>query len=500
MFNKRNEEARAYLAAIVESSDDAIISKDLNGIIKTWNKGAERLFGYTAEEARGKSIKIIIPPHLFAEEDQILRKIRSGERIEHYETMRCDKRGKEIDISLTISPLKDRKGRVIGASKIARDISEHKRLEKTLKEMNERKDEFLAVLSHELRNPLTAIHSGFALLHRTNYDPATIRQTLEIIERQTQHIHHLADDLMDITRINQGKIPLHLEPMPIRSAICLALESCEEALKNKHHRLVLNLPEEPIFILGDITRVAQIMINIFGNAIKYTPANGKITISVGKTETEAHIKVQDTGIGIPPEMLDRAFEMFRRVENNSSLSVDGLGVGLGIAKKLAEMHGGKITPANTSEAGCEFIISFPRIADPAPAAETENHPAPNDTVSGKRILIIDDNCDAARVFEKLLSMEGYNVRTATDGETGIEIAFQFQPDVCLCDIGLPHMNGYQVAEYLKETMPEMLLIALTGWGRPEDVSHARETGFNHHVVKSTCIDEILTLVKENAKN
>lgn len=500
MFNKRNEEAIAYLAAIVESSDDAIISKDLNGIIKTWNKGAERLFGYTEKEARGKSIKIIIPSHLFAEEDEILRKIRSGERIEHYETIRCDKWGKEIDISLTISPLKNRRGRIIGASKIVRNISEHKRLEKTLQEMNERKDEFLAILSHELRNPLTAIHSGLELFHRAPFDEATIKQIFEIIERQTQHINRLVEDLMDITRINQGKISLKKEPMKIQAAVCLALESCQEALHHKHHQLAVNLPEEPVYILGDVTRIAQIIINLLSNAIKYTPANGNITISAGKTATEAYIKVQDTGIGIPPEMLDRAFEMFRRVENKSSLSVDGLGVGLGIAKKLAEMHGGKITPANTSQSGCEFVISFP-LADVSFSEEnvTSEKPSTNSPVPGKRILIIDDNRDAAGVFEKLLSLEGYDVRTAPDGETGIELARQFKPDICLCDIGLPNMNGYQVAEYFKEAMPEMLLIALTGWGRPEDVCHAREAGFNHHIVKSTCIDDILTVVKECAK-
>jgi len=500
MFNKKNEAIMAHLAAIVESSDDAIVSKDLNGIIKTWNKGAERLFGYTEAEARGKSIKIIVPSPLLAEEDEILNKIRSGERIHHFETTRCDKWGKEIDISLTISPLKNRRGQIIGASKIARDISERKRLEKTLREMNERKDEFLAVLSHELRNPLSAIHSGFELLHRTNYDAATLRKTLEMIERQTQHIHRLAEDIMDITRINQGKIRLQKEPMTVQSAICLALESCGEALKAKHHQLVLNLPEESILILGDITRIAQIVINIFSNAIKYTPDDGKITISAGKTATEAFIKVQDTGIGIPPEMLDKAFEMFQRVDDNAALSVDGLGVGLGIAKKLVEMHEGKITPTNISQSGCEFVISFPLIAAPSFAEKTEENSTPNTPVSAKRILIIDDNHDAAGVFEKLLSMEGYDVRTAPDGETGIELALQFQPDICLCDISLPKMNGYQVAGHFKENAPAMLLIALSGWGQPEDISRSRAAGFTHHIVKSTCIDEILTVVNETAKN
>lgn len=498
MIRKTDVLEALVAAAIIESSDDAIVSKDVNGIIQTWNYGAERLFGYTAGEAIGKSIKIIVPSRLVPEDDRILQKIRNGERIENYETIRCDKEGKEIDISLTISPLKDRKGRIIGASKIARDISTQKRLEKTLREMNERKDEFLAVLSHELRSPLTAINGAFDLLHRNNYDEGTIKQILETIERQTQHICHLAEDLMDITRINQGKISLDKKPMKLRDAINLALEACEGELKARRHKLILDLPEDPVFILGDITRVTQIMINLLGNAIKYTPTEGTITISADKTETEAYIKVRDSGIGIPPEMLDRAFEMFQRVEHSSSFSVDGLGVGLGISKKLMEMHGGRITPTNTSQPGCEFLISFPLI--PNPSHEEMSAGEQQQDLSKKRILVIDDNNDAAGVFKKLLSMEGYEVRTASDGETGIRLADQFQPDVCLCDIGLPNMNGYQVAGYFREAMPEMVLIALTGWGRPEDISRAHEAGFNHHIVKATSVDEILTAVKETIKN
>jgi PAS domain S-box-containing protein len=368
MFKKKQEaeqeaeeDAIAHLAAIVESSEDAIVSKDLNGIIKTWNHGAEMLFGYRESEVVGKSITFIIPSRLRSEEDEILSKIRSGQRISHFETIRQNKEGKEINVSITVSPVKDKGGKVIGASKIARDISQQKLLERELQKMNEHKDEFLAILSHELRNPLATIRGGLELLRRSNYEEALLKQSFDIIERQTDHIIHLVEDLLDITLINQGKFNLQKAIINLQEVVRTAIESCQELNKNKQHQIIVALPEEPILILGDSARVAQIIINLVSNAIKYTAPRGKINVSLELTEDIACIKVRDNGIGIPVDKRDRAFEMFHRVETDTPF-VDGLGVGLGIAQKLAELHGGSISlsPPNQNP-GCEFVICFPVV-------------------------------------------------------------------------------------------------------------------------------------------
>ena len=361
MSNYKIEDSTAYLAAIIESSDDAIVSKDLNGIIRSWNIGAECLFGYEASEVIGKSITLLIPPEFQNEEEIILSNIRKGNHIRHFETIRMDKWGNRMEVSLTISPIKDSEGNITGASKIARNISEQKRLERNLKETNDRKDEFLAILSHELRNPLAAIRGGLALAYRSDSLEPLLKQSLETIDRQTNHIIRLVEELLDVTLINQGKLSLQQKPITLQQVVHLAMESCYDLNEKKQHRIALNEPDEAVFILGDLNRAAQIAINLINNAIKYTPPHGEIDITVGHTADEAYIKVQDNGIGIAPDKLEKAFDMFHRVDSNSHF-VEGLGVGLGIAKKLAEMHGGKITPySGEGRRGCEFVISFPLL-------------------------------------------------------------------------------------------------------------------------------------------
>jgi PAS domain S-box-containing protein len=495
---EEEENAIARLAAIVESSEDAIVSKDLNGIIKTWNHGAEMLFGYTENEVIGKSITIIIPSHLQSEEDQILSQIRSGQRISHFETIRQNKAGKELNVSITVSPVKDKNGKVIGASKIARDISEQKSLEFELQKMNEHKDEFLAILSHELRNPLATIRGGLELLHRSNYHESLLKQSLGVIERQTDHIIHIVEQLLDITLINQGKFNLQKKIIKLQDVIGVAIESCQELNKDKQHQINIAMPVRPVSILGDSARVTQIVINLISNAIKYTPSRGRINISLEQNDNNAYIRVQDNGIGIPADKRDKAFEMFHRVETDTAF-IDGLGVGLGIAKKLAEMHDGDISLVDNDHIpGCEFVICLP-IAETSSSAKKINSDSGSASEASvealsKRILIIDDNIDATAMFEKILALEGFDVRTAADGETGIAIAEQFKPDICLCDIGLPLMDGYQVAEQLQKTDPAPLMIALSGWGRPADIMRSKEAGFSHHIIKSSNIDEILTLM------
>lgn len=388
------------------------------------------------------------------------------------------------------------------------DITERRQAKDALKDADRRKDEFLATLAHELRNPLAPIRSGIEILRNPDCDDATLAQTLNIVERQTNQIVRLVDDLLDISRITQGKISLKKERIELKTAIELALETSRGLIESSGHQLTISLPEEFIYLDADLTRIAQILLNLLNNAAKYTQPGGKIWLTAEKESNEAVVSVRDTGIGIPPEMLSNIFDMYSQIETASSQTRSGLGIGLNVVKKLVEMHGGTIQAFSTGEnKGSEFILRLPLAVEELAAAESDGDTAQtanikmpeNGTVSHskeKRILVVDDNADATEMLEILLSGDGHKVRTASDGETGIETAKTFQPDICLLDIGLPDMDGYELARILREMMPEVTLIALTGWGQPEDRRRSTDAGFNHHLVKPVDFDTLKTLVEQ----
>jgi PAS domain S-box-containing protein len=506
----------AWLAAIVESAEDAIISKTLDGIITSWNRGAEQIFGYTADEVVGKPILILIPPDHHDEEPQILQSIRQGKRIEHYETIRQGKDGSLIDISLTVSPIKDTDGKIIGVSKIARDISYQKTVENRLIEADRRKDEFLATLAHELRNPLAPIRSGLEIIRRVIDDHAKLNETLDIIERQTNQIIHLVDDLLDISRITQGKIKLRIERIELKTAIEIALETSQGLIDESQNELTVTLPYKPIYIEGDLTRVVQIFLNILNNAAKYSDPGGKISLVVSKEDTQAVIRIKDTGLGIAREMQPKIFEMFGQIQTVNEQARGGLGIGLSVVKKLVKMHGGGVKVFSEGLGkGSEFIIRLPLAAEQSktlPAdkisetdiLQTAQMKMPDDLENSKKqskarqfsILVVDDNPDAAEMLETLLSIDGHTVRKAFEAKTGIEIAEEFQPEVCLCDIGLPGMNGYELAAHLRSLLPDTLLISISGWGQEEDHRRSIEAGFNYHLVKPVKLDDLLKLIQK----
>ncbi len=387
------------------------------------------------------------------------------------------------------------------------DITDRKLAKQALNDADRRKDEFLATLAHELRNPLAPIRSGIEILRHSDYDKGKLEQTLSIVERQTNHIIRLVDDLLDISRITQGKINLKKERIELKTAIEMALETSLELIESNGQQFTLSLPEEFIYLDADLTRIAQILLNLLNNAAKYTQPAGKIWLSAEKESNEAVVSIRDTGIGIAPEMLSNIFEMFSQIENASSQTQSGLGIGLNVVKKLVEMHGGTIQAFSKGEnKGSEFILRLPLAEEQSAAAKSDNDTAQpanikipeNGTVSHskeKRILVVDDNADAAEMLEILLSGDGHKVRTASDGETGIETAKTFQPDICLLDIGLPNMDGYELARILREMMPEVTLIALTGWGQMEDRRRSTDAGFNHHLVKPVDFETLKTLVE-----
>lgn len=490
------QSAAAHLAAIVESSEDAIISKTLEGIIRSWNAGAERIFGWSAAEAIGRPVTLIIPPERHQEERHILDTLKRGERIEHFETTRVSKDGRYIEISLTVSPVRNAAGAVIGASKIARDITARKRAERLLQEREEalreadrRKDEFLALLGHELRNPLAPIHNATELLSRMLPEDSRARVAVEMIRRQAGQLTRLVDDLLDIGRITQGRVQLRLQPLEISSVILQAFETVEPQLRQKGHKVSVISSYEPVHVSGDFARLVQCVANILSNAVKYTDPGGEIQVRTRAEGASAVIEITDTGLGIAPELLPKVFDIFVQGERSIEHAPGGLGVGLAIVKRLVEQHRGTVSARSPGPGqGSAFEIRLPRLARPH-AMDTEAAPFEADR---RRVLIVDDNADAANSLAMLLALRGHETQVAFSARAALERIESFHPEVVLLDIGLPEINGYELARQLRArpTLQGVRLVALTGFAQAEDQQRARSAGFDDHVVKPVSLSAL----------
>jgi PAS domain S-box-containing protein len=485
------ERARAHqtqelLAAIVASSDDAIVSKTLDGTIVTWNAGAERLYGYTADEAVGRHITLVIPPERHEEERLILQRLRKGLRIDHFETVRVTKDGRKIDVSLTVSPVLDESGNVVGASKTARDITLRKQTEAALREADRRKDEFLAILAHELRNPLAPIRNALQILRLAKPGDPGGRRVAEMMERQVDHLVRLVDDLMEVSRITRGKIDLRKERIEVAALLRSALETSRPLMEAAGHQLSVSMPAESLEVEGDPVRLTQVVANLLNNAAKYTDPGGRIWLSARRDGDAASISVRDNGAGIPPENLPRIFELFMQVARSSERAQGGLGIGLTLVKNLVELHGGSVEARSEGPGkGSEFVVRLPAVAetrrrDVAPA---ELQPAA--ALAPDRILVVDDNRDAAESLGMLLELLGAEVQVAHSGPEALRLLNTYQPAVVLMDIGMPGMDGYEVARRIRQRddLGQVALVALSGWGQEEDRRRSRRAGFDHHLVK-----------------
>ena len=401
---KREEETRSLLAAIVAASDDAIVSKTLEGVILSWNEGAQRLFGYSAAEAVGKSIDLIIPSELRQEERQILDRIRQGQRIDHFETVRVAKDGRRLDISLTVSPVRDDSGRVIGASKVARDISERKQIDEALREADRRKDEFLATLAHELRNPLAPIRHSLEILLRSEGDPKLFRHATEILGRQLSHMVRLVDDLLDISRITRDKLQLRKTRVELTPIIRHAVEASRPLAEREQQTIEVSLPPQPIHLDADPVRLTQVFSNLFNNACQYTEPGGRIWLTAELEQDEVVLVVRDSGIGMSADQLDGIFEMFAQVEDDKERPRRGLGIGLTLVRRLVQMHGGTVTARSEGRGlGSEFEVRLPVLEVPPEVPESEARQAAETTA--RRILVVDDNRDSADSIATLLQIE-----------------------------------------------------------------------------------------------
>jgi PAS domain S-box-containing protein len=349
------------LAAIVEYSDDAIVSKNLDGIVQTWNKAAERLFGYTAAEIIGKSITLIIPRDRLAEEDLVLGRIRAGQTVEHYETVRRAKDGRLIDVSLTVSPIRLPNGNIIGASKIARDITEQRQLRQEADEASRAKDHFLAMLSHELRTPLNAV-LGYIDMLRNNIVPEQQRgKAIEIVARNAELLTRLVNDVLDTSRIVTGKLRMELHDCNLSTLVGEVVESVRETSSAKRVELTSQIPSD-VHVQGDPDRLRQTIWNLLSNALKFTPAGGQIRVSLEADDTYVRVIVQDTGIGLSAESLPYLFQRFWQVQTVDNRSHGGLGLGLALTRHIVEMHGGSISARSAGLGqGSTFEVRLPAV-------------------------------------------------------------------------------------------------------------------------------------------
>lgn len=665
------DQTRNLLGAIVESSHDAIISKTLDGQILSWNAGAEHLFGYSPAEAIGQSISLIIPADRADDERLILQCVRRGERVEHYETIRQARDGRRVEVSLSISPLYDRNGKVVGASKIGRDISARKRTEESarfladasaalaeltdyrqtlqriadlavpafadwcaidmlesensfrrlavthvdpsqvslvhrldelyparpddegglfkvlrtgssvlletvtdellasrardethfellrslrlrsylciplksrgkvtgaltfatagsgrvyslrdqqiaedlahraaiaienasllaaLRETDRRKDEFLATLAHELRNPLAPIRNGLQVLRLSDELSDESAELRDLMERQVNHLVHLVDDLMEVSRVSRGNVELRREVVALSAIVDSAIEMSRPLVDDAGHQLTVSLPPQTILLNVDRVRISQVLANLLTNSAKYTDVGGQIALSVTVDNGEAAVAVTDSGLGIPEEMLPRIFDIFTQMDHTRGHSQGGLGIGLALARSLVEMHGGRIEARSAGLGqGSTFLVRLPLATDqtvPESSTVTAEMSLP---LPARRILVVDDTRAVRFVLERLLRAMGQQVQAAPDAVTALTLAQSDPPDMVISDIGMPDIDGYEFARRLRQ-VPELknvLLVALTGYGQGSDRKRARDAGFDHHLVKPVSVDELQRLL------
>ena len=541
---------RQWLAAIVDCSDDAIVSKTLDGIVTTWNAGAQRLFGYTREEMVGRPILKIIPADRLAEEPQILQRLRRGERVDHFETVRLRKDGTLVEISVTISPVRDASGTIVGASKIARDISAQKRFEAALIEMkrtadearaaaetardeaesaNRAKDHFLSILSHELRTPLTPALGAISLLENDQKLPQALREQIVMIRRNVETEARLVDDLLDLTRFARGKLHLHPEVVDVHALLHNTLAMFQAEVQDKELAVTLALRAKQHHVWADPGRFQQILLNLMSNAVKFTPAEGAITLRTANADpattppTTLEIEVSDTGVGFDPEIAPHLFRPFEQGEQvlPRPASGGGLGLGLSIVKALIEMHGGRVTASSPGrDNGAVFRLTVPAV-DPAaaltrPAAPPAALREPAGTVNGGsqiedqagnpstgqsaspsrpsqwgqrggkqyKILLVEDHADTRHVMSLLLKSFGCDVTLASTVREAVALAEREKFDLLVSDLGLPDGTGLDVVRQVSQRQPAPFkAIAISGFGQDEDLRRSREAGFDLHLTK-----------------
>ena len=483
----RNSEMR--FRRLFETAKDGILILESNtGKISEANPFISELLGYQTDELIGKELWEIGLFQDIQSSQSAFRQLQEHGYIRYHNLPLLTKAGRRVEVEFVSNVYNVNHQPVIQCN--IRDNTEHHQLERAqaqaeaLVDLHRRKDEFLAMLSHELRNPLAAITNAVELLDLQK-DEAIQQKARTIIRRQVGNLVVLVNDLLEVSRVLSGRIQLHQEELDLRGVAQQAVETARTLIDQRQHRLTLALPEEPAWVLGDAVRLEEVIVNLLSNAAKYTPEGGDIWLGIEEEGDEVVIRVRDTGVGIAPDLLPQIFDLFTQAQRTLDRSQGGLGIGLTVVRKVIEMHGG------TTEAhsfglgqGSEFIVRLPALKSPARPA---NILAAKRAQSGQtwRVLVVDDNVDSADSTAAILGTSGHEVEVAYSAQTALKIAVEYRPDIVLLDIGLPDMDGYEVAKHLRQTpeLKEMRLIAITGYGQQSDRQRSREAGFDEHVVK-----------------
>ncbi len=480
---RRTEERFRLLVEGVK--DYAIFMLDPAGRVMSWNAGAERINGYKASEIIGRHLSVFYPREALDKKwpEQELAMAREQGCFED-EGMRVRKDGSTFWANVTVTPLYDQTGELFGYAKVTRDLTDRKRVE-ALERAERQTNEFLAMLAHELRNPLAPISNALDLLARKPTDDPTEQWARGVLQRQTGQMARLVDDLLDVSRITRGTIALHKKPLDAREVLRAAFDASTPWMQARQHAAELRLPDEPVTVFADEIRLSQVVQNLLHNAAQYTPAYGKIDIELRAQAADAVIRVKDSGIGMTPELLASAFELFRQGQRGLDRPQGGLGVGLSLVQRLVRMHGGTVQARSGGlDQGSEFIVRLPLAKAPVeqPPAAEKHAPSP---VTPRRVLVVDDNRDAAGALKLLLESDGHEVRIATDGVSGLAAAREYKPDYLLLDIGLPRLNGYDLAARLRADpeLKHVVIVAVTGYGQAHDRARTAAAGFDHHFVK-----------------
>ena len=494
--------ADATFRLLVESVRDyAIFILDPAGNVATWNAGAQRSKGYEAQEIIGRHFSTFYPEAdvLAGKCEMELEGAARDGRFED-EGWRVRKDGSRFWANVVITALRDASGTLIGFGKVTRDLTERRRAEeettarKAAEQASRIKDEFLAMLGHELRNPLAPIVSAIQLL-KLRGERGSARE-YQILERQVKQMVRLVDDLLDVSRISRGKIELKTRPIDLRDALAKATEIAIPLFEQKRQELEVSAPPYPLVVDGDDARLTQVFANLLNNAAKYTPEGGRIVMTVRRNRPNIIVEIQDNGIGIAPALLPRVFELFVQGYQGADRAAGGLGIGLTLVRSLVLLHGGEVEARSEGlHAGSTFTVRLPLLDRTLPPEPDDELPAFVAMAPSKRrqILLVDDNDDARMLLADVLATFGHKVEVAGDGPAALAILEVFKPDVAILDIGLPGMDGYELAARIHDLPGHrtLRLLALTGYGQPEDAKRTKAAGFEVHLVKPIDFQSLL---------
>jgi PAS domain S-box-containing protein len=496
---------------VADAREYCIVLVSREGSVRCWNPGAERLWGYTSSEIVGQHFSRLFSPD-DVRNGQPEHELKSALDRGHATSIRWQirKDGSRFWCKSTTTPLFDENKQLRSFARVTHDLTEgqaqeaQKKRADDLADANRNKEEFMALLSHELRNPLSPILNALNVQRQVKTNDPILQQAGDIIERQVGQMVRLVDDLLDISRITKGKLRLTKERVELRLIVHRAAEAARPMIDCRKHEFSVSLPIEPIWVNADPTRIEQVIVNLLNNAAKYTEPGGLIRLTISSADGEAVVKVWDNGLGMPPEMLPRVFDLFTQVDHTLSRSHGGLGVGLALVRTLVEMHDGRVQAHSAGlNRGSEFTVILPVLtSDPELESNVALERARPITPS-RRVLVVEDNVDAADSLSLLLRLHGHDVVVARTGPSALEVASAFQPEVVLLDIGLPGMDGFQVAARLREK-PEfknVLLCALTGFTPSEaDRDRPQRAGFDHHFVKPVSAETLLEVIQGACKS